>query len=235
MQPECNVCGGRRFGDQRTRKDVRCLQCGSLERTRVLQLVLFQNGLVRPGMRVLHLAPELGIARNVQKVAGDGYEACDLFPEKFRSLPVRKMNLVTDAEALPSGRYDVVIHSHVMEHLPCDVTSVLFHLHRSLTPTGVHVFSVPMRVGHYEANLGDMPEEERIKRFGQNDHVRMFGARDIAVTLGMVFRLPAEYDLEAQFGADVLDRFNIPKKVRKGFSSSSVFAVKKDDIRLRAG
>ena len=42
-------------------------------------------------------------------------------------------------------------------------------------------------------------------------------------------------ELEAQFGADVLDRFNIPKKVRKGFSSSSVFAVKKDDIRLRAG
>jgi predicted SAM-dependent methyltransferase len=234
MERMCNVCGGSEFGDQGSRKGVRCLQCGSLERTRVMQLMLFEPPLVAPGARVLHLAPEVGIANNIKKLVGAGYEAYDLFPEKFRKLDVRKMDLVTDAETLPSNHYDLVLHSHVLEHLPCDVTSVLFHLHRSLRPTGFHVFSVPLRGGYYEADLGKLTPEERLRRFGQNDHVRMFGVRDIGVTLGMVFRLPAEYDLEARFPADRLEKYNIPANVRKGFNSSSIFVMRKDDIRLRS-
>lgn len=234
MEPECNVCGGRRFGDQRARKGVRCIQCGSLERTRVLQLVLFESGIIKPGLRVLHLAPELGIARNIKKVVGEGYEPYDLFPEKFRGLAVRKMNLVTDVEGLRSENHDVVIHSHVMEHVPCDATAVLFHLHRSLRSTGRHVFCVPIRAGHYEAQFGGLTPEERIRRFGQDDHIRLYGARDLAVTLGMIFKLPAEYDLEKQFGAGILDRFNIPKSARKGFNSNTVFVLRKDDIKLHA-
>jgi hypothetical protein len=234
MEAECNVCGGKRFGDQRTRKGVRCMQCGSLERTRVLQLVLFESAIIRPGLRVMHLAPELGIARNVKKVVGKGYEPYDLFPEKFRGLEVRKMNLVTDVEGLPSEHYDVIVHSHVMEHIACDATAVFFHLHRSLRSSGRHVFCVPIRAGYYEAQLGGLTAEERTRRFGQDDHVRLYGARDLGATLGMIFKLPAEYDLEKQFSAGVLDKFNIPKNIRKGFNSSSVLALRKEDIKLHA-
>ena len=36
----CNICGGAEFLDMNVRKGVRCGQCGSLERTRLLWLYL---------------------------------------------------------------------------------------------------------------------------------------------------------------------------------------------------
>jgi len=75
MQPECNVCGGRRFGDQRTRKDVRCLQCGSLERTRVLQLVLFQNGL---GAQSLEYGKMFSLGEDARRFLAVLSERCKL-------------------------------------------------------------------------------------------------------------------------------------------------------------
>jgi hypothetical protein len=233
MDRECNVCGGTTFADMGARKNVRCASCGSLERTRAMQLVLSADGLVQPGRRVMHLAPDLGLARNIKRIVGDGYEAYDLSPEKFPGLQVKRINLIADVEALPTHHYDLVIHSHVMEHVACNVTAVLFHLHRSLTPEGAHVFCIPLMGGHYDTYFGELPSEIRIQRFGQHDHVRSFGVKDLAITLGMIFSLPPCYDLEERFHTELLDRYNIPPIARKGFTGSTVFVMRKRDLKLR--
>lgn len=231
----CNVCGSPRFKDFNGRTNVMCVDCYSVERTRCLQLVLFERDLVRPGARVLHLAPELGIARNILAVRDVIYEPCDFDPQRYhyRDLNVARLDLTIDAERLPSASYDLVIHNHVMEHIPCNITAVLFHLHRALKPSGAHVFSIPIMSGHYAEDLSNLPGQQRTERFGQDDHVRRIGREDIHMTLGKVFRLPNDHDLERDFGAEVLTRANIPPFAWKGLTSHTIFTFGKDDMLLR--
>lgn len=229
----CNVCGGSTFGDMRARRGVRCSTCGSLERTRVMMLQLERLAIPTPEQRVLHFAPERGLSRRLRAAVRAGnYTAYDLHPENFHP-GTERFDLCRQVGELPTGRYDLIVHSHVLEHLPCNYTAVLFHLHRALTATGVHLCSTPILPGHYEDQWVGLTEAERKKRFGQEDHVRRFGLDDLAVTLGMVFRLPARYDLTDVFSPEELDRVNIPDYARQGYSQHSVLVLRKEDLLLR--
>jgi hypothetical protein len=198
-----------------------------------LHLFLTRFEIVRPGMRVLHLAPEVGIYRYISNIPNVRYEACDLFPKNFGALSVKKLDLVTDLAGLPSRSYDVIIHSHVMEHIPCNITAVLFHLNRLLKDSGEQLCVIPFVPGNYGEFLGPLAEEERRKRYGQKDHVRRFGVNDLQKTIGMIFRLPERYDLENLFGVELLNRHNIPKSARKGFTAHTVLRLKRGDMLLR--
>jgi hypothetical protein len=235
MRVTCNLCGGDRFAEMSGRPRVRCERCGSLERTRVLKLMLDKWCELRPGSRILHIAPERGIYQSIAGVAGVNYEPVDLHPEAYSFGPVRRFDVALEVESLPSKHYDIVIHSHVMEHVPCNVTAALFHLHRSLTDGGIHLFSIPIMGGAYECDLGRLSDPERTRRFGQSDHYRRFGAADIHSTLGMVFRLPQRYELTDHFPIDLLDACSIPSSARGGFTSHSVFCLKKSDLKLYDG
>ena len=197
-------------------------------------LLLTSRNLLQRGMRVLHLAPERAIAGRLAAIFGDGYEPADFDPTGFPDVPgTRKLDLATDAAALPSGRYDIIIHSHVMEHVRCNVTAVLFHLHRALTPGGKQLCSIPIiRDSYYAEDFSPGLGAEATARFGQSDHVRRFGAADIQHTLGMIFRLPPSYDLHEQFDAETLDRFGIHAAMRSGWSPSSVLVLEKADLLL---
>lgn len=230
---ECNVCGSTEFIDFRTRKLARCAQCHTLERSRLLQLILDTEKLVRPGMRVLHLAPEAGIGRNIRKIIGDGYDAVDIRPEIYPAdLNIRQFDLTTDVEDLPSKHYDLVIHSHVLEHIPCDMTSVLWHLHRSMTDSGTHVICVPVLPGHYSSDFGPLTIGEKTARFGQFDHVRKFGHDDFDMHLGKVFRLNP-YDHSGILTQQMVERHRIGVGSAKQISSNTFFLQNKASLRLQ--
>lgn len=233
--PECNLCGGTTFEDWKNRPKSLCSQCHSQERTRVLKLYLDKLDL-GPESKILHIAPERSLAAylTARVGSGDGYDAVDINPKRYSFANARKLDLVTDAEGLPSEYYDLILHVHVIEHLPCDDTSVLFHLHRALKPTGLHLCSIPILKGRYAAEFTPMSPERALKEFGHKEHVRRFGRDDIHRTLGMIFELPAEYDLETEFDVATLDRFNVPAFARKGWSPHTVLAWRKDQIKLRS-
>lgn len=152
--PACNLCGSTSFKDFKGRTQVMCVACGSVERTRALKLILDSKKLLQPGMRVMHLAPETGVGRYIKSIVGDGYEAFDIDPSRYAAeLNVRRMDLVSDVEGLASESYDLILHSHVMEHLPCNETAVLYHLHRAIKQSGAHVFCIPIHPGSYESDL----------------------------------------------------------------------------------
>ena len=65
----------------------------------------------------------------------------------------------------------------------------LGYLHRALKPDGWHVMVLPFMPGHYDEYLGPLGEKKANERFGQHDHVRWFGDKDVFKTLGMIFRL----------------------------------------------
>lgn len=231
----CNVCGSTKFVSRQQRGAVQCHGCGSNERTRLLWMMLEARDMLRPGLRVLHFAPERALAERLHAIFGDGYEPVDIDPSRYPYAPnIRTLDLVEDAARLPSEHYDLIIHSHVMEHIPCNISAILFHLHRSLTRSGRQICCIPIiRDGHYGEDLGPIGGEEAIRRFGQDDHVRAFGGHDIQRTLGMIFALPESYDLLREFDAETLVRFNIPRINWQGWSPNSVIVLEKDDLLLR--
>lgn len=232
---ECPICGAGTFHDRGERPHALCGGCHADERSRILWMMLACHDRLRPGLRVLHLAPEPSLHPRFRALFGDGYEPADVDPALYPEVAgIRKLDLVTDASALPTGAYDLVLHSHVMEHVPCNVTAVLFHLHRALKPDGMQVCCVPIvRRRHYAEDLGPLSREEATERFGQDDHVRIFGGLGIKRTLGMVFRLPDPYDLRAWFSEEELRHRAIPEAAWTFWSPHAVLPLAKDDLLLR--
>src|SRR5580698_6798876 len=74
---KCPICGGVKFGPYGKRPLARCEQCHSLERGRLLWLVLYRMHVLRSEMRILHLAPEGAIGDRLFDLYGDQYLATD--------------------------------------------------------------------------------------------------------------------------------------------------------------
>ena len=231
----CNICGHEGMIVRPTREII-CIGCGSHSRMRLMWLLLTRHDLLRPGLRCLHIAPEAAIAPRLHAILGDGYEPVDIAPDQYSFAPgIRHFDLVADAPALPSGAYDLILHSHVMEHVRGNVTAVLFHLHRALKPGGKQICCIPViRECHYAEDLGPLARDDAVQRFGQDDHVRIFGARDLQATLGMIFTLPESYDLLRDHDPDLLARHGIPEVAWSGWSANSVLMLGKEDLLLRA-
>jgi SAM-dependent methyltransferase len=168
----CNVCGyrGRFQGAGRPRRiDARCPKCGSAERYRLLALWLDRHGGFLKNARVLHFAPEAGLASMLKTRVGQ-YQSADIAPGRA--------DLVLDIEtiAAPDASYDCVVCSHVLEHV--DDKKALAEIHRVLKPGGVALIMLPVIEGWaktYE-NPNITAPEDRKRHYGQSDHVRYYGA-----------------------------------------------------------
>jgi predicted SAM-dependent methyltransferase len=166
---ECPCCGGRFRRFVARQGSLLCPRCRSRERQRVLWLYLCDEvGLT--GKRVLHLAPEEALARRLRTLPG--YETADLEPGPL-------VDRTVDARALPhaDGSFDVILCSHVLEHIEEDV-HVVKEFARVLAPGGLALVQVP--VDRDLAATYDDPTivepDERARAFGQSDHVRVYAA-----------------------------------------------------------
>ena len=229
---ECNICGESEFVVLKSRGKVRCARCGSLERTRVMALLIDRFNLVTRETRVLHIAPERGLARRLSDVAARCTLA-DIDPERYRAIGnVVRLDLCHDLDGIPDRTFDLIVHSHVLEHLPCNHAYVLFHLHRILSDKGRIVCCIPIMNGWYDfATSPRIDSSERRRRFGQHNHICRYGAADLDMTLGKFYRLD-EYDLHSDFAPELLDRYNIPPAVRRGYTPHTVLCLRRDDLLL---
>lgn len=234
LDKKCNICGGSSWTNMHNREGVKCAVCGSLERTRVLMMWLTKLGIPKPEQKVLHFAPEKGLAKLFTSIVGKAnYQAYDLEPKRYSFFKVKKFDLCVDVQSLSEEQFDLIVHSHVLEHVPCNYTAVLYGLHKALKSSGIHICCIPITSGFYDETTADIGDEQRRKRFGQFDHVRRFGRNDINKSLGMVFDMPVTYNLEDHFEKQDLDKYNIPNAARKGWSPHSILVFKKSDIKLR--
>ena len=195
---------------------------------------------LRPGMKVLHFAPEIPLFPVLAEMLGETYHVRDIDVERYSRLraegvSVERFDLCNDCPQLPSNYYDLILHNHVLEHIPCNITAVLWHLHRSLAPDGLHMFSVPIFGGHYEEDLGrEISPEDRQSRFHHPEHLRNFGRDDLRSILGMIFTIEDQLKstLLDHFSEADLERFNIPKGRWRKFSGVNLFMLRKDDLIL---
>jgi SAM-dependent methyltransferase len=148
-----------------------CWSCGALERHRSVWLYLDRNaGMLRPGMTIVHIAPEPMLGGRFRGLPDVRYLSGDLTAEFGPE--------ILDVTALPYGdaSIDAVVCNHVLEHVPDDA-GAMREIHRVLKPTGWAMLLVPDVLGQ-DVTLEDpsiSDPEERLRRFGQRDHVRRYG------------------------------------------------------------
>lgn len=172
-----------------------CPHCGCNDRDRHLWLYLHAAGVVQKlgGARVLHLAPERTIEPLIEVCGPAQYVRGDLYPTRAHH---QKM----DAQALPfeDGLFDLVIANHLLEHVQ-QPDVVLSEFHRVLRPGGAVVAQTPyspLLVRTLELNGSVTPDMAKLL-FGQEDHVRLFGA-----DIGSYFKA-------AGFGGDLLSHDDV--------------------------
>jgi SAM-dependent methyltransferase len=171
---ECNICKykGRfyTFGmpGMASRLDALCPSCECLERHRLLVLAdqechFFTN------KKVLHFAPEHVLRQYIRSCGAMSYITADLYG--------KNVDITQDIEniTLEDGSYDVVIASHVLEHV--NDRKALKELHRILKPGGIALLMVPIVEG-WDNTYEDskiVSTEERQLYYGQSDHIRFYG------------------------------------------------------------
>jgi len=176
----CNVCGwtGRAFADDHWHPGTVCPYCGSQVRHRLLTATLdghsnhpeLAETPILSGKEILHFAPERQLRDRI-KNASHRYVTADYDRGDCElKLDMSSMPSVKDAS------YDVVIACDVLEHVPDDIAAMQ-ELHRVLRPGGVAILSVPQMDSPSvtDQDPSVTSEMDREKRFGQKDHVRMYG------------------------------------------------------------
>ena len=161
------------------RKDARCPSCGSLERHRLVWLYLNRKtDLFKREMKgaMLHVAPESILESKFRSLLGKHYLTADYFDPRA-DVKMDIMNI-----AYPDQTFDVIYCSHVLEHVPDD-RRAMREFRRVLKQDGWAVLLVPITAEKTFEDPTIEDPKERLRLFGQEDHVRRYGP-DYAERLG---------------------------------------------------
>ena len=155
-------------------QEVICPVCGSLPRHRILVSWMQERRDLFMGKEILHFAQERCVRRwmdrnHLSAVTADLYQPADL-------------KLDIEDTGLQDGAYDVIICNHVLEHVS-DFRKALRELRRILRPDGMILLSFPVdeKLETVYEDESISTEEGRREHFGQNDHLRVFGADSTAL------------------------------------------------------
>ena len=119
--------------------------------------------------QTLHFAPEIPLEANLRRSRLQGYVTAD-----FRN---PKADVQVDIQALPfaDGEFDLVLCSHVLEHIHDDRLAMR-EMHRVCSPGGTVLIMVPQSdAAQTREDLSELSPEVRKERFGEIDHLREYG------------------------------------------------------------
>ena len=191
LRHRCPSCRARlRAFERYSPVGLQCPRCGARDRHRLLALYLeTASPVARAHPRVLHVSPEPSIRMVLDRLAPSSYVSVDLDPGAAE--------LTADVTDLPmaTASSDLVICSHVLEHVPDDGLA-LAELARVVAAGGEVVLLTPLNHG-LAATIEDprAPTAERRRRFGQEDHVRIYG-RDLADRIRAAGLVPRTFDAD---------------------------------------
>jgi SAM-dependent methyltransferase len=222
----CPCCGRsfRRFVPiPRTHEpDLECPGCGSYSRHRQLWLFLTERlDVLSAPLALLHVAPDTFFSRRLERARNLRYLSVDL------EAPHAMERMDVTALALEDDSFDAVVCSHVLEHVSDD-RRALRELHRVLKPGGWAVIQAPVNAWLDTTREDPSVHDpgERARRFGAEDHVRLYG-RDYAERLeaaGFAVRvIPFASELDparaARFGLLPTEDIHLCRKSRRGDSN----------------
>ena len=171
----CSCCGRylRKFNSYgfKMRKSAICPVCGSLERHRFLIIFLkTKTTFFLRNIKLLHFSPNNSLKNLFRNHNNIRYITTDL-----NSSNILIRNDITNL-SFKNNIYDVIICSHVLEHIKND-NLALKELYRVLKTKGWGIIQIPLnreRKKTYE-NQKILKPKDRLIHFGREDHVRIYG------------------------------------------------------------
>ena len=140
----CNIChwSGEAFEGVAHSESATCPSCGAIARDRFLLLCLQRQVTEAPGLAVLETSPRLGDDYRSAMRSWFDYRCSDY------DLSAHRADLKLDLQYLdlPDDSFDVVLSSHVLEHVP-DTDRALDELYRIIKPGGQLLLMVPVPQG----------------------------------------------------------------------------------------
>jgi SAM-dependent methyltransferase len=175
----CNVCnhGLRKFIPVHD-GDSLCPRCGSLSRNRRLYDVL-QKGYLKNDIAVLDFSPSRNLYRVLKENEYIRYISTD-FAGEFLSDQHYDITSID----LPDQCIDLIICYHILEHIDDDGRA-MNELFRILKINGTCILQTPFKEGDIYEDSSIQNSEERLKYFGQADHVRIYSVKGLKNRLSL--------------------------------------------------
>jgi len=197
-----------------------CPVCGSETRHRLYWEFLKRRSDFFDGKpkRVLHIAPERCLWEHFRRVPELDYLTVDLDATKPTVMTAMD---ITDIE-FADDTFNVIVCSHVLEHV-LDDRRAMHEICRVLRPDGWALLQVPITAPVTFEDPSVTEPSERLRLFGQRDHVRRYGP-------DYVDRLK-----ESGFRVDVLNAIDVLETRANGLRMGvhdleQVFVCRKDCV-----
>lgn len=161
------------------RQNIICPRCFSKDRDRLVYLYLSKmTHLLETSSRVLHIAPEGALRAYFKKNDKIGYVMGDKHEKGYTDYYYSRDVGYADVTNLDyaDNSFDLIVCNHVLEHITDD-RKAISELFRVLSPGGLAILQVPISfsIDATEEDSNVISDEERIKMYGQFDHVRLYG------------------------------------------------------------
>lgn len=159
------------YGYVRQRENALSPGTLSLERHRLLWLFLKNETIFfKEEIKVLHIAPEQSFYRIFKKQKNITYTTYDL------NSPLASIKGDVCNMPFKDNSFDFLLCNHVLEHIEDD-KKAMSEIYRVLNINGTAILQVPLNQNS-KKTLEDnsiTTRKERIEKFGQYDHVRLYG------------------------------------------------------------
>lgn len=206
-------------GTKKNRPHALCPSCQSLERHRTLYLYLNQKTDLfntNSPLKLLQFSPNKSEQNAFKRELSKNIEYITTDLEGPTTLHLDITNI-----DLPDNSIDIIICYHVLEHVRDD-NKAIKELLRIIKTNGFAIIQVPLHpVNQFTMENPNATEEERIKLYGQADHVRYYGQKDFEN------RLTKAGCLFTEVMTDFLASFNENEKKRLGLAHDKTYILTK--------
>ncbi|WP_336718771.1 class I SAM-dependent methyltransferase [Chryseobacterium mucoviscidosis] len=170
---QCNVCETKLKNFAKLNNgDLICPVCGSISRTRRLYKLLNEEFIV-PDIAILDFSPFRILYRKWKKKNNIQYFATD-FGTDF----IADYRYDITAITCKDETFDLIICYHILEHI-VDDKKAMSELYRVLKKNGTVLIQTPFKEGEIYEDYSIVTEKERLKHFGQEDHVRIYSVEGL--------------------------------------------------------
>ena len=152
-----------------------CPTCKSVDRHRLTYLWLekyFEEH--KSQLNVIHIAPERPLVKYLSTLPNINYVRGDYFCPGY-TYPKGTIYMNIMQLTLEDNSVDLIICNHVLEHVKDDIVAMK-EIYRVLKSSGYAILQVPYSL-NTEVTENDplSSDKERINKYGQRDHVRLYG------------------------------------------------------------
>lgn len=170
---QCNVCETQLKSFAKLNNgDLICPVCGSISRTRRLYKLLNEEFIV-PDIAILDFSPFRILYRKWKKKTNIQYFATDFGTDFIADYRYDITNIDCKDET-----FDLIICYHILEHI-VDDKKAMSELYRVLKKNGTVLIQTPFKEGEIYEDYSIVTEKERLKHFGQEDHVRIYSVKGL--------------------------------------------------------